>query len=65
MSKPDPDAVRATFESVAHRYDFANHFLSGGIDFYYNFRLIESSEAKLGSRMYTAIDADFEFLKFK
>ena len=39
--------------------------LSGGIDFYYNFRLVESSEAITGTRMYTAVDADFLQLKFK
>ena len=41
MSKPDPEAVRATFESVAPRYDLANHFLSGGIDFYWRKKLVE------------------------
>ena len=40
MSKPDPEAVRATFESVAPRYDLANHFLSGGIDFYWRKKLV-------------------------
>ena len=33
MSGPDPAAVQATFSSVAPRYDLANHWLSGGIDF--------------------------------
>ena len=41
MSKPDPLAVRATFESVAPRYDLANHFLSGGIDYYWRWRLVK------------------------
>jgi demethylmenaquinone methyltransferase/2-methoxy-6-polyprenyl-1,4-benzoquinol methylase len=41
VSKPDPQAVRATFESVAPRYDLANHFLSGGIDFYWRKRLVK------------------------
>ena len=41
MSKPDPEAVRATFESVAHRYDLANHLLSGGIDFYWRKKLVK------------------------
>ena len=41
MSKPDPEAVRATFESVASRYDLANHFLSGGIDYYWREKLVE------------------------
>ena len=41
MSKPDPQAVRATFESVASRYDLANHFLSGGIDYYWRRQLVK------------------------
>ena len=41
LSNPNPDAVRATFESVAPRYDLANHFLSGGIDFYWRNRLVK------------------------
>ena len=41
MSKPDPEAVRATFKSVAPRYDLANHFLSGGIDFYWRKKLVK------------------------
>ena len=40
MSKPDPDAVRATFTRVAHRYDLANHVLSGGIDFSWRRKLV-------------------------
>ena len=40
MSKPDPDAVRATFTRVARRYDLANHMLSGGIDFSWRRRLV-------------------------
>ena len=46
MSKPDPEAVRATFESVAPRYDLANHFLSGGIDFYWRKKLVKLASEK-------------------
>ena len=41
MSRPDPAAVEATFSSVAKRYDLANHWLSGGIDFYWRNRLVK------------------------
>ena len=41
MSQPDPVAVEATFSSVAPRYDLANHWLSGGIDFYWRKCLVE------------------------
>ena len=47
MSGPDPAAVEATFSSVAPRYDLANHWLSGGIDFYWRNRLVKF--AKKGS----------------
>ena len=39
--------------------------LSGGVDFYYDYRLVESSEQIPGNRIYTAIDADFLKLRFK
>ena len=41
MSGPDPVAVEATFSSVAKRYDLANHWLSGGIDFFWRHRLVQ------------------------
>ena len=51
MSKPDPEAVRATFESVAQRYDFANHFLSGGIDFYWRKQLVKLADKQSCKRV--------------
>lgn len=44
MSSPDPVAVRATFTSVAPRYDLANHLLSGGIDFWWRERLVRMAK---------------------
>ena len=41
MSQPDPVAVEATFSSVDPRYDLANHWLSGGIDFYWRKCLVQ------------------------
>ena len=41
MNGPDPVAVEATFSSVAKRYDLANHWLSGGIDFFWRHRLVQ------------------------
>ena len=41
MTTPEPAAVRATFSGVAHRYDLANHILSGGIDFLWRSKLVK------------------------
>jgi demethylmenaquinone methyltransferase / 2-methoxy-6-polyprenyl-1,4-benzoquinol methylase len=41
VSSPDPAAVRATFTSVAPRYDLANHLLSGGVDFLWRQKLVK------------------------
>jgi demethylmenaquinone methyltransferase/2-methoxy-6-polyprenyl-1,4-benzoquinol methylase len=44
VSRPDPVAVEATFSSVAQRYDLANHWLSGGIDFYWRKCLVDLAQ---------------------
>ena len=51
MSGPDPASVRATFERVAHRYDIANHFLSGGIDYLWRNRLVKLAGKENCSRV--------------
>ncbi len=35
LAQKDPEFVRTTFASISSRYDFANHLLSGGLDFYW------------------------------
>jgi len=44
VSRPDPVAVEATFSSVAPRYDLANHWLTGGIDFYWRKCLVDLAQ---------------------
>lgn len=43
--------VRRIFDSISYRYDFLNHFLSAGVDFYWRKKAIKlsgmSSESKL------------------
>jgi demethylmenaquinone methyltransferase/2-methoxy-6-polyprenyl-1,4-benzoquinol methylase len=35
--------VRRIFDSISHRYDFLNHFLSAGVDFYWRKKAIQLS----------------------
>jgi demethylmenaquinone methyltransferase/2-methoxy-6-polyprenyl-1,4-benzoquinol methylase len=41
MLKAQKQYVQALFNGIAHRYDFLNHLLSGGIDLYWRHRAIE------------------------
>lgn len=36
--------VRRIFDSISHRYDFLNHFLSAGVDFYWRKKAIKLSK---------------------
>lgn len=42
-TSPDPEAVNSMFGRIAHRYDAANHLLSGGFDFLWRRRLIREA----------------------
>lgn len=43
--------VKRIFDSISHRYDFLNHFLSVGIDFYWRKKAIQLSGMSCRSRL--------------
>jgi demethylmenaquinone methyltransferase / 2-methoxy-6-polyprenyl-1,4-benzoquinol methylase len=51
MNKPAPEKqkeqIRRMFNSIAHRYDFLNHFLSAGIDRRWRKRLVKLSDSQI------------------
>ena len=42
---PDPFAVNSMFSRIAKRYDVANRLLSGGIDVWWRYRLVQAVKA--------------------
>ncbi len=48
---PEGKEVQAMFTGIAGKYDLLNHVLSGGIDFYWWWRMARSSGAAKGKRM--------------
>ena len=59
--------VKEIFEDVSHRYDFLNHILSFGLDFYWRKKLVKYTEADSGHKILDVAtgtgDVVFEFLK--
>lgn len=41
LAQTDPEFVKRTFASIASRYDFANHLLSAGLDYFWRRRVAQ------------------------
>lgn len=50
-TKNKKEHVRKIFDSISHRYDFLNHFLSFGIDFYWRKKAIDFSNVNQNSNL--------------
>lgn len=50
-TKNKKDQVKRIFDSISHRYDFLNHFLSLGVDFYWRNKAIELSRMNENSTL--------------
>lgn len=48
---PEGRQVQSMFSGIAARYDLLNHLLSGGVDFYWWWRMARASGASDGKRM--------------
>lgn len=59
--------VQEMFEDVSHKYDFLNHFLSFGLDYYWRKKLVQYAEVESGYKILDVAtgtgDVAFAFLK--
>ena len=59
--------VQEMFEEVSHKYDFLNHFLSFGLDYYWRKKLVQYAEVESGHIILDVAtgtgDVVFAFLK--
>lgn len=46
MPQQNPEFVRQTFSAISRRYDFANHLLSGGWDFFWRRQVVKAAQGR-------------------